>query len=233
MHLKVKPGLERVSIQAMIDPVSWYHKIEILPGLLTPGVSDVSQHAATLYLPEDCTGMRVLDIGPADGFYTFLMEQRGASVIAIEKEPRKSFAALREITGCKTELIVDNVYNISKSKYGTFEIVLFLGVLYHLRNPLLALDRIREVCTQRLYVESHVEVGSMNSELPVAHFYPGEELGKDYTNWWGPNLLCLTRMVEGSGFKVTHIHPSGSRGVCIAVPSQDERLDYFIKYDYR
>ena len=182
MHLKVKAGLEKQDLQDIISSVPWYHRIELLPGLSTPGVSDVSQHAATLYLPEDCTGMRVLDIGPADGFYTFLMEQRGASVIAIEKEPRKSFAALREITGCKTELIIDNVYNISKHKYGTFEVVLFLGVLYHLRNPLLALDRIRDVCTQRLFVESHVEVGSMSPDVPVAHFYPTEELGKDYTN---------------------------------------------------
>jgi tRNA (mo5U34)-methyltransferase len=233
MLLSVKPELDQDRIQSLIDSASWYHKIELLPGLFTPGVTDVSQHVATQHLPKDCSGMRVLDIGPADGFYTFLMEQRGASVTAIEKEPKKGYAVLRELTGCKTDLVIDNVYNISKQKYGSFDIVMFLGVLYHLRNPLLALDRIREVCTQRLYVESHVEVESMSSEVPMARFYPTEELGEDYTNWWGPNLLCMTRMIEASGFKATHIFPSGTRGICIAVPTQDERLEWFIKYDYK
>jgi tRNA (mo5U34)-methyltransferase len=233
MLLRPKAGLSEHDIRAIVESHDWYQRIEILPGFFTPGVTDVSHHIATLHLPEDCTGLRALDIGPADGFYSFLLEQRGATVVAVEKEPRKSFYALRELTGCATELRIDNVYNISFSKYGLFDLVLFLGVLYHLRNPLLALDRLREVCSRKIFVESHVDIEGPSSELPLARFYPTSEQGKDYTNWWGPNVLCLAKMVESARFNVTHVHTTGSRAVCIGVPSQDRELEYFVKYDYK
>jgi len=233
MLLRPKPGLSQDEIETIIKSQAWYQKIEILPGVYTPGVADVSQHITVPWLPEDCSGMRVLDIGPADGFYSFLLEQRGATVVALEKEPRGSFDALREITGCKTEVTTDNVYNISTSRYGQFDIVLFLGVLYHLRNPLLALDRIREVCARRLYVESHVQIEEPASEVPTARFYRTKELAGDYTNWWGPNVRCLVDMVEAAGFSVTYTQTTGDRAVCIAIPRHDDELEYFIKYDYK
>jgi tRNA (mo5U34)-methyltransferase len=202
----------------------WYHKVEVAPGVVTPGTADCLSTAAKLQLTEDCTGMRVLDLGASDGYYSILLKKRGArEVIAIDhRSPEKTgFPILKELYGVDVEYYTDSVYNISPEKYGTFDIVLCLGVLYHLRNPLLLLDRIREVCTSQLYVESHAidnymlqwkegkpfalsKLPTELTETPVMQFYVRDEFHNDPTNWWGPNLACLERMLESANFTVIH-----------------------------
>lgn len=111
-----------------------------------------------LELPADCSGLRVLDLGANDGFFSITLEKRGAKVVAVDYLPpeRTGFPLVREVFKSRVKRYTDNIYNVSKSTYGEFDIVLCLGLLYHLRDPLRALSRIREVCRGELYVESFV-----------------------------------------------------------------------------
>ena len=84
-----------------------------------------------------------------------------------------------------------------------FDEVFFLGVLYHLRHPLLALDSLRRLTRGNLYVESAIS-GSPADE-PSARFFRRNELGDDGTNWFAPTITCLVDWVESSGFVVDRV----------------------------
>jgi len=199
----------------------WHHRIPIAPGIVTPGTQSSSEVLQLLQLPEDCKGMRALDIGVRDGFFSFELERRGAEVLGIDHlgPTLTGFAVASELLDSRVRYEVLNVYDLSPARHGTFDIVLFLGVLYHLRNPLLALDKIRTVCRGRLWVESQTldnafldsstgsmvtldEVAPLLKHVPIMQFYPASELNGDGTNWWAPNLACLTSMLETSNFVV-------------------------------
>lgn len=217
----------------------WYHTVELAPGLFTPGLRNCQELLDQLEAPADCRGLRVLDIGANDGFFSITLEKRGAEVVAIDHQPpeQTGFPVLREIFDSKVERHTDNVYNISKERYGTFDIVLCLGVLYHLRDPLLGLSRIRDVCTAELYAESFVidsrlvkrdgtfgRLADISEELPaipIAEFFPRNELNGDYTSWWGYNSLCLRRMLESTNFTVLFEKVTEDRAVYKCVINDD------------
>jgi tRNA (mo5U34)-methyltransferase len=79
-----------------------------------------------------------------------------------------------------------------------FDVVFFLGVLYHLRHPLLALERVASVTGDMLILETVVDMVGVSR--PAMAFYPGRELGNDPTNWWGPNLPAIEGMLRDVGF---------------------------------
>lgn len=221
-------------IRARIAAVPhWYHRIEIRPGIVTPGINDTAGTLAQLQLPADCSGLRVLDIGARDGFFSFELERRGAQVVAIDyMEPGETgFPVARELLGSSVEFVVDNVYDLHPERHGTFDVVLFLGVLYHLRDPLLALDRIWDVCKPGalLALETQVledalllpdgsfralrELHPILDEVALAQFYAADELRGDHTNWWTPNAACMRGLMQAAGFEVTASAVDGARGV--------------------
>src|SRR5688500_17548421 len=112
----------------------WWHEIELAPGVITPG--DDSNRSKlpildALGFPTDMSGLRALDIGCSDGYFTFEMERRGAQVVAMDFVPDTytGFATARRILGSRAEYRMDNVYNLTPEDYGMFDIVLFMGVL--------------------------------------------------------------------------------------------------------
>ncbi len=87
---------------------------------------------------------------------------------------------------------------MSPERIGTFDVVLLLGVLYHLRNPLMALERVASVTRELLILETVVDM--VGIRRPAAAFYPGKELNEDPTNWWGPNQAAVGGMLRAVGF---------------------------------
>src|SRR5450759_2788596 len=140
-----------IEIRKLIaDHGRWWHEIELAPGIVTPGDDSNRMKLPILDgigLPRDMRGLRALDIGASDGFFSFELEKRGAQVLAMDFVPETytGFATARKILGSNVEYHMDNVYNVSPERYGQFDVVLFMGVLYHLRKPLAALDAIRSV----------------------------------------------------------------------------------------
>lgn len=202
----------------------WYHRIELPDGLVTPGWAPLNPEVYRL--PRKLDGLRVLDVGAWDGYWTFEALKRGArEVVAIDdfsdgvglnvtrEDKWKTFDLCRAALGhdharCSRREM--GVYDVTPERLGTFDIVLFFGTLYHLRHPLLALDRLASVCTGRIIVESAViddysvykgGVGHGYGQDVVMEFYPDDQLGNNQSNWWSPTTTCLAHMLRAAGFK--------------------------------
>jgi len=182
-------------------------------------------------LPADLSGKTVLDIGCNAGFYSIEMKRRGAArVVGIDSDPdylaQARFAA--EVRGAEIEFRELDVYQLAQLGE-KFDLVLFMGVLYHLRHPLLALDLLEHVVADTLVFQSLMR-GSRDA-LPVAPDYPFQETAvfdapgypamyfvegsysHDPTNWWIPNRACCEAMLRSAGFTIVD-HPEDEVYIC-------------------
>src|SRR4026209_1320594 len=187
--------------------ILWYHTIDLGGGVVTRGIDDTPQRLARVHLPASLHGLTVLDIGAWDGFFSFECERRGAArVVAADYYSwhgpgwgtKAAFQLAREALGSAVADVDIDVMDLSPERLGTFDVVLFLGVLYHLRHPLLALERVSSVTRDQLIVGT--VVGLVGFRWPAMAFYPGRELNNDPTNWCGPNLPAVRGMLESLGF---------------------------------
>jgi tRNA (mo5U34)-methyltransferase len=190
-----------------VAAIRWYHTIDLGQGVVTPGVDNTPERLVRLALPDSFAGRTVLDIGAWDGFFSFEAERRGAArVVASDSYSWKGggwgtkagFLLAREALGSKVEDVEIDVMELSPERVGTFDVVFFLGVLYHLRHPLLALERVASVTRELLVVETVVDLVGLGR--PAAAFYPGTELNADPTNWWAPNIEGGEAMLRAVGF---------------------------------
>jgi tRNA (mo5U34)-methyltransferase len=241
-----KPGPSREEIERQVRALGpWFHNLNL------GGVQTAPEHFLGDYpnvkfagfahaLPEDLTGKSVLDIGCNGGFYSIEMKRRGAErVVAIDSDDdylaQARFAA--EVSGYQDiEFRNLDVYNVG-ALGETFDLVIFMGVLYHLRHPLLALDLIREHVARDLMLFQSMQRGSTEI-APVSANYsfwqtdifdqPGwpkmhfieHEYSNDWTNWWAPNAACVEAMLRSSGFEIVE-HPEQEVYLCRAVEIDD------------
>lgn len=189
----------------------WFQKISLWPDLVTPGWSDPATEKLPYYgLPADMTGMRVLDVGCAEGFFSFEAERCGASeIVSIDSFPDsvRRFNLCRDVFRSRATPYLCNVYDLSPKTFGTFDLVMFFGVLYHLRHPLLALEKILSVCTGTLLVQTAGREEPGTAAEPLAYFYPRgitsgppEDRQHDPTVFWLPNRECVRAMADHAGF---------------------------------
>jgi tRNA (mo5U34)-methyltransferase len=228
---------KRRAEEAIAKQDKWHHRIEVAPGVWTPGLQDTQTVLSQIGMPEDLSGMRVLDIGARDGFFTFEAERRGArEVVALDNEAptNTGFAVAAELLGSKATYITENVYSLNPEQYGQFDLVLFLGVIYHLRHPLLALDRIHDVSAPEalLLLETHMideglvdQAGDWRAltdfhpdlpSLPLVQYYPANMLGGDPTSQWAPSRVALEGWLRGAGFEPLSTWQHAFRGGAVA-----------------
>lgn len=217
-HL-AKPVREFVEHQIQAEPY-WFQRIEVLPGLYSPGWSDPAVDRLPYFgLPEDLTNKRVLDIGCAEGFFSFESERRGArEVIGIDSFPDsiRRFNIARTARQSNASAFLMNVYDLEPKRLGTFDVVLFYGVFYHLKHPQLALERIRSVCSGELLFQTQIYEEPAVKGIPWARFFPhGAMSGSnqelyDPTIFWLFNSACCLAMLDHVGFtdaRVVSNHP--------------------------
>ena len=185
-----------------LQSLGWYHSIELPDGTIIPGLQSIEvlkHRLAQFDLPDRMDGLRALDIGAWDGWFTFEMERRGAEVTAIDLVENPRFLEARAALRSKADYRVMSVYQLDPNDIGRFDIVLFFGVLYHLKHPLLGLEKVCSVARGIVCVESYV---SDNGDLtcpPIAEFYEGIELGGQFDNWCGPNTSCVLAWCRTAG----------------------------------
>ena len=151
-------------INLLIDTVpNWHHKIELAPGIITPGIRDcheVLSKLNSLGLPKNCQSLRVLDLGCKDGFFSFEMEVRGAKVIAIndQQEDITGFSVVSKIKDSQVTYFRDNLYELDPQKYGLFDIILFLDLPY-LHKPVYVIDQIQKLIKPNglLFIETQIQ----------------------------------------------------------------------------
>src|SRR6202050_20081 len=137
----------------------WWHSFELPGGRRIDGTVDLAAlklRLAQFPIPEDLRGARVLDIGAWDGWYSFEMERRGAQVLAIDCWDNPRFHQIRSMLKSRVEYRQMDIYELSPETVGRFDIVLFMGVLYHLKHPLLALEKVCSVTTDLAAVDSFI-----------------------------------------------------------------------------
>ena len=204
----------------------WFHNLR-MGGVETAPEHFLGDYPAVKFagfahaIPADLTGKTVLDIGCNAGFYSLEMKRRGASrVVGIDSEPfyleQARFVA--ETEGVEIEFREMPVWDVAALRE-KFDLVIYMGVFYHLRYPLLALDLIREhVCKDLLLFQS-MQRGSRDlmevapdydfndgaaferPEYPKLHFVEERYSGDD-SNWWVPNRACAEAMLRSSGFLI-------------------------------
>jgi tRNA (mo5U34)-methyltransferase len=180
------------------------------------------------HLPKDLDGKSVLDIGCNAGFYSMEMKRRGAGrVLGIDSDDRylaQGSLAAEALGYDDIEFRNLSVYDVG-ALGEKFDVVIFMGVLYHLRHPLLALDLIHEHVAGDMLIFQSLQRGSTDiAEVPENHpFYvpgthepppyfdePGypklhfveREYADDWTNWWIPNRACAEAMLRSAGFSI-------------------------------
>lgn len=224
-----------MDIAARIQQVPfWRHRIPLPDGSVTPGSQNNLEQLAALRLPATLAGKSVLDIGCSDGFFSFECEKRGASrVVAIDNyssvyiDSPHGFRVAHEILQSKVEFVRADFMAIDLHSLGTFDLVLFLGVMYHLRHPLYAIDKLAAVCRDQIVVETEIlprRTGwkwqllgpALSVVLPESRmaFLEGDEVNRDPTNWWVPSIACVEGMLRSAGFcHVQTVQDTWTRGI--------------------
>lgn len=218
----------------VIESRPWWHSIELGDGVVTPGqvpLDYLKKMLADLRFPESFTGLSVLDIGAWDGFFSFEAEKRGAArVVAYDLHPpdHHGFATAKRLLGSNVEYVQGSVYDLSPAVLGTFDVVFFLGVFYHLRYPLLALDRIRDMVNQYALIETHYldnsvllpegnscELAAIDprlTDIALYQFYRDDELSPDdFSNWFAPNRRAIEDGLWSAGFQPEFLAAWGDR----------------------
>jgi SAM-dependent methyltransferase len=204
---------------------TWYHTIELAPGVVTPGQIDLRRTASRV-LPDDLSGTRALDVGTFDGFWAFEMERRGADVVAIDSDritsnewpPRnrarleaetaewgielgRGFRAAAGALGSNAERVACDVYDLEPAAIGGQVDFAFCGaILLHLRDPVRALERIRATVRDagelRLLEPVSPGLTALFPRQPAARF----DADRTDFNWWVANVACLRAWCVSAGF---------------------------------
>ena len=227
MHNTASTDHHQHRLRARIDALGpWFHNLH-LDGVETAPHHYLGDFPSEFFrhfehiVPRDLTGWSVLDIGCNAGYYAFEMKRRGAaSVVGIDSDPQ--YLTQARFASAQLGLDVDfrerSVYEVAALEQ-RFDLVLFMGVLYHLRHPLLALDLLRRHAVGRLLIFQSMLRGD-TSLAPVEDDYdfhdqepfskPGfprmqfveRRYARDDTNWWIPNRACVEAMLRAAGFAI-------------------------------
>ena len=231
----------------------WFHNLR-LKGIQTAPEHFLGDYPEVKFasfrrvVPEDLSGMTVLDIGCNAGFYSMEMKRRGADrVVGIDTDPRYLYQArfAAEVNDIDIEFRQMPVWDIGALNE-KFDLVIFMGVLYHLRHPLLALDLIHEHVARDLLLFQSMQRGSRDlipidndyeitasapfdkPEYPRMHFIE-HRYSHDETNWWVPNRAGAEAMLRPSGF-VIEAQPEAEVYLCrwrpVIVPADGPHCVY-------
>ena len=247
-----EPDLTADQIQRRVQELGqWFHNLD-LRGVKTAPDHFLGDYPAFKWrnfahaVPQDLTGKTVLDIGCNAGFYSMEMKRRGAGrVVGIDSEEmyleQARFAA--RVNGLEIEFRNLSVYDVARLGE-KFDFVIFMGVLYHLRHPLLALDLLREHVVGDLLLFQSMQRGAAGAmeveadypfweteifdrpDYPKMHFVERRYTG-DLTNWWIPNAACAEAMLRSAGFEILE-HPEQEVYLCraAALPDDEPRAVY-------
>jgi tRNA (mo5U34)-methyltransferase len=197
--------------------IRWFHSFELPNGQTITGIKplDTQKAEAALFFPDSLEGKTVLDIGAWDGFFSFEAERRGASrVLATDHfcwsgpgwGTRDGFDFVHRSLNSGVESLDVDVLALDPAILGRFDEVLFLGVLYHVKDPYSCLEAAARMCSDHLIIETVTALA--HEPLPAMRLYKSGELGDDPTNFWAPNIPALEVMLRAFGYSRIEAVPS-------------------------
>jgi len=244
------------AIQKIREYGKWYHGFEILPGIWTEGeynIGSVPEYLSSNFNIHDISGKRILDIATFDGGFAFGFEKMGAQVVAsdIIDQTRTGFLLAKNILNSSVEFFKISVYDLNSDQLGKFDYVHYSGLHYHLKHPVLALEKINAVLKPNGIVFGHGTSGEYHyrtiirfkwldkkirqylNKLPIAYYLDGS-FNNDPTNWFLFNDSCMKTMFIRAGFQPDFVKSKpatefGHRSVCYfkCVRAKDPDQEYW------
>lgn len=221
----------------------WFQNLHLPSGTQTAPQHPLGDYpsfkwqAIAPHLPKNLEGWRVLDIGCNAGFYCFELARRGARVTGIDREPlylaQAEWAAQQFGLEGRIEFKQMQIYDLARTRE-LFDLVLFMGLMYHLRYPLLGLDIVSRLVGKLLLFQTltmpgrdvYADTSGLDINDRSAFLEPGwpkmafleHDFAGDETNWWAPNHACVEAMLRSSGFQVL-ARPAEEIYLCAPDPS--------------
>ncbi len=190
--------------------IQYFHSFDFGNGEVINGIKRLAtlQSEAEAVFSEPIQNKMVLDIGAWDGYFSFEAEKRGASYVLATDHfswsgpgwgTKAGFEYVHARLGSQVKSLDIDVFDLDPEMLGTFDVCLFLGVLYHLENPLGGLKQVFRMTHDLAVIET--EVTELTNENAVLRFYEGRTLNNDATNFFVPNHACLEGMLREVGFR--------------------------------
>jgi tRNA (mo5U34)-methyltransferase len=209
-------GTDPAQLREVAETGDWYHSIELAPGVVTRGMFDHRPYVKHYGLPENLAGKRVLDVGTFEGFWAFELESRGAEVVALDvpriqkldwpprlrpkddEERGDRFRLAAEARGSTVRWVGTSVYDATPEELGgQFDLVFCGSILIHLRDPMLALERMAALCRDRfILAEEYARRVEWIPGLKLTEFKSGAHM-----TWWRPTTRTWISMVHTAGFE--------------------------------
>ena len=229
----------------------WFHRIDLGDGIFTKTKSVMGEpvdhplgpwQTIQKLLPRDLTGKTLLDVGCNAGFYAFEAKRRGAErVLGVDGQRQHVRQGLfvRKVLGLDVEFRRFNVYELNPRTVGQFDITLALGLLYHLKHPILALENLYQVTKELLIIETAImpprqtpksfgySFGSTKTVLhPLAYVENPADAKEQVFNWFLPGVDALTALLRNTGFAAVElVEVKGDRAVVVCRKGKAETYD--------
>lgn len=220
---------EKADLRRRLDEFSfWYHNIDLGDGIFTSPDHTHGDYPRSRWeqfgpwIPSDLRGYSVLDLGCNAGYFSLQLRKRGAHVVGIDEVPghiQQAKLAARELGVFDIDYRCMSVYDIDRLRDVPqhFDMILFLGVFYHLRHPLLMLDKLSLLRPGRMFFQTLLkgdpgEPSTMQPDYPLDEtkaledrlfprmYFVERSFGGDPTNWWLPTESAVMAMLRSSGF---------------------------------
>ena len=197
-QIRDRPSLETL-VKAIVDDGGTYHQLSLRPDLVVPGDYDMTKYVHAYDIPDDLTGLKVLDVGTAAGYFSLECARRGAEVVAIDVWDSPPVAEIAKLAALRIRYVTKSIYELDAT-FGQFDLVVCGSLLLHLPDLVGAVRALRAVCRGRLCISSACSEDSGETARPVCDFvgYRGED--GDYYTYWLVSQESLKRMLLLAGF---------------------------------
>ena len=200
--------MQEIEINEMKN-IKWFHSIKLSENIITPGLANYEKSVklSEIVFSKGVNNKSLLDIGTWDGFFSFEAEKNGAQVLSTDHYcwnegpgwgTKAGFDFCHKILKSKIKSQSIDVPSLSPKTVGRFDVVLLLGVLYHLRDPYTVLEQIYDIA--REYVVIETVITEVNSEKPIMEFFKSGD-GKGNDNYFAVNIKYLEKALKHVGFK--------------------------------
>lgn len=198
--------MEKIEKQKLVNSHSpWWHSIDFGDGVVSPGKKTTENHKREekYFTPDFFNNKRVLDVGCWDGYYSFYAERQGAKeVVASDGRQwrlgnKSGFDIAKKILNSNVKETFLDINEPGNTELGgKFDSIMFLGVIYHLKNPYHALEMLDSLLNPNGQLIIETTLANETFTAPLMEFHPRASLDKDATNFWSPNTTCLCKMLQ-------------------------------------
>lgn len=205
----MKTTMTADEIQSAMQGIDWWHQIELGHNIVSPGRGgSTSYRLQQLQIPDNLTGKAFLDIGAWDGAFSFVAEERGASrIVAVNEKPKPGLELAIRARDSRVESAIADLNSLTPEQLGgSFDVVLFSGVLYHLPNPIAGLERVLALTQPGGLTICETATDLNHLKEPAAALVADARSTDNYDrNWWRPNWRGVVSLFEQVGFEQVQV----------------------------